>query len=110
VKIGTRRKGKGDKAEAQAAHARRRALERYGLELSREQYLELCRGIQDGVGTCLGRQSNRLSVWCLEIRRPGTFPDEKRDLLSCNVIYDKTRHTIVTFLPPGITDAQGVAL
>lgn len=87
------------KQAAQFRHAVKRARERYGLELDRDQYMVLCQQIQDGVGEYLGRQSNRLTVW--RIGYGGC---------SYNVVYDKQRHRIVTFLPPGIIDAKGVSL
>lgn len=100
------------KASAQYLHAKKRAQERYGLELTKESYLALCRDIQEGRGTCLGKQSNRLSVWKLQIVvHPEVARGPKMTIVtSANVVYDKQRHTIVTFLPPGITDAKGVAL
>lgn len=93
------------KASAQYLHAKKRAAERYGLELTKEHYQTLCLAIQRGEGTFLGRQSNRVSVWQITVYRAST-----NDFPKVNVVYDRQRHTIVTFLPPGITDANGVAL
>ncbi len=87
------------KASAQYLHAKKRASERYGITLTKDSYRVLCKMIQDGQGKCLGKQSNRLTVWKLQLAE---FP--------VNVVYDKERHTIVTFLPPGITDAKGVKI
>lgn len=95
------------KASAQYLHAKKRAAERYGLELNREIYGRLCQAIQDGKGQCMGKQSNRLSVWRIQVITGAEVPFKATE---CNVVYDKQRHTIVTFLPPGITDAHGVAL
>jgi hypothetical protein len=91
------------KASAQYLHAKKRALERYGLELNKDSYRGLCKMIQDNQGRCLGKQSLRLSVWALDL-------DVGSEIITCNVVYDKERHTIVTFLPPGITDAKGVKI
>lgn len=92
------------KASAQYLHAKKRALERYGIELTKDRYRALCQDIRLGAGTCLGRQSLRVSVWRITV-----FMQEKPSVI-CNVVYDTSRGTIVTFLPPGITDAKGVAL
>lgn len=100
-----------NKAACQFRHAARRANARYGLVLHKDRYLQLCKLIQDGRGTCLGRQSNRLSVWRIEVVR--TDADALLDgqkVSICNVVYDKQRHRIVTFLPEGITNAKGVSL
>lgn len=115
------------KAACQFRHAARRANLRYGLVLHKDRYLQLCKLIQDGRGTCLGRQSNRLSVWRIEVVRTeadALLLEEKRTEIAnvvcglaevkkvsiCNVVYDKQRHRIVTFLPEGITNAKGVSL
>ena len=87
------------KADAEFHHACRRALERYSLCLTRSSYTALCQQIRGGHGECLGRQSNRLSVWRVSLNGQ-TYP----------VVYDKNRHLIVTFLPVGIESAKGVSL
>lgn len=92
------------KAASQFRHAARRAQERYGLDLNKDRYRQLCQFVQDGHGECLGKQSNRLTVWRIVVPLDGGIH------LTCNVVYDKQRHTIVTFLPPGITDAKGVTI
>lgn len=100
-----------NKAQAQMRHAIHRAQERYGLELNRDTYASLCQDIQNGVGVYLGKQSNRLSVWRITAILPETLESPGPvGTVTCHVLYDKERHTIVTFLPPGITDAKGVDL
>jgi hypothetical protein len=97
-----------NKASAQYLHAKRRAMERYGIILDKDSYLALCRDIQEGRGECLGKQSNRLTVWRISAE---AFNIEKgRHPVKANVVYDKTRHRIVTFLPRDITDAKGVKI
>lgn len=91
------------KAASQFRHAISRAKERYGLTLNRDRYRQLCQQIQDGKGTCLGKQSNRLSVWSIVV-------EDTTGIVRCNVVYDKQRHTICTFLPKDITDAKGVEI
>ena len=88
-----------DKSKAQRAHAIRRARERYGIDLNRDQYTALCASLRKGAGIFLGRQSNRLTVWRLVVAER-----------ACNVVYDKQRGTIVTFLPLDITNAHGVLI
>lgn len=71
---------------AQRIHAKRRAAERYGLALNKEQYdqmNELARS-----ATVLERQSNRLTIRRIVM-----------DGSPIRVVYDASRHQIVTFLP-----------
>lgn len=99
------------KASAQYLHAKRRALERYGIELTKDSYTALCKDIQNGIGVCLGKQSNRLTVWRINVLRPESLTRPgPAETVPCHVVYDKTRHRIVTFLPADITDAKGVSL
>lgn len=96
------------KATAQFKHAQRRASERYGIILTRHRYEELVRKIQSQQGVFLGRQSNRLSVWQVEAMAVGELGDDVP--VKANVVYDRERKTVVTFLPKGISDARGVAI
>lgn len=96
------------KASSEYLHAKRRALERYGLALNKEMYLGLCADIQNGLGVCLGKQSNTRTVW--KIKAPTVNDFGFQDHIACNVVYDKSRHRIVTFLPVGIVDAKGVPI
>ena len=87
----------GDKAKAQRRHAKTRALQRYDLDLSREDLEELVRQIQLGKAEFILRQSCRVSFFAVELRGQ-KFP----------VVYDKQRKTIVTVLPcEGYLDAEG---
>jgi len=72
-------------------HARKRALERYNIELTRKLRLGAVKNIQTGKGICLEVQSNRVSVWKNVV--PG-YPDVP-------VVYDNKRHEITTVLKEG---------
>lgn len=82
---------RGSKVKAQRRHAQKRAAERFGLFLNRDQLNALVKQIQTGYALLVEKQSNRVSVWRVSLPDGG----------SANVVYDKQRHTIVTFLPPG---------
>jgi hypothetical protein len=96
------------KASAQYLHAKRRAAERYGVILDKDMYQQLCRDIQENRGECLGKQSNRLTVWRINVIATTDFGDQVPT--TAEVVYDKQRHRIVTFLPREITDAKGVKI
>ena len=76
------------KKAAQRVHATRRAYERYGLDLHRRDIDALVRMIQRGNGVCIGKSSNRVTLWELEYAG-NRLP----------VVYDRKRKTIVTVLP-----------
>lgn len=76
------------KTRAQRIHARRRALERYELDLNRHDLREVVESIQAGKATFVRRQSLRVSIWEVTVKGQ-----------ACRVVYDKLRKTIVTFLP-----------
>lgn len=76
------------KHKAQILHARKRAKERLGVNLTPDLRQRLIRDIQKGFARFLYRQSGRISVWeVFVLGRKAT------------VIYDTDRHSIVTFLP-----------
>jgi hypothetical protein len=79
---------KNDKQLAQRRHAKRRAQERFGLEVNHEQYRELVRQIQVGKAQFIERQFRSRTHWWVTI-----------DGKQARVVYDKDRHTIITFLP-----------
>ncbi len=74
-------------------HSRSRALERYDLSLNREHLREIVQQIQLGKAAFISRTSNSRTLW--KIRVGNTL---------CNVVYDKRRKEIVTFLPPEIRE------
>lgn len=77
-----------NKQKAQRIHAKRRAYERYGLQLNKASYQDIVKLIQIGQTVCVERQSSRISVH--ELVYQGA---------KMRVVYDKTRKTIATFLP-----------
>jgi hypothetical protein len=74
------------------AHAKRRAMERYGILLNREAYLELRDVIRSGGGQLIIKDG-KTTIW--------RVPYQGQELLT---IYNRTTHEIVTFLPPELTD------
>lgn len=76
------------KAKAQRHHAKRRAFERYGLQLNRAAYQALVAQIHSGQSVCVERQSLRIAVHRVVYEQQ-----------VYHVVYDRVRKTIVTFLP-----------
>jgi hypothetical protein len=78
------------KKKSQKQHAQKRAIQRYGVPIGPKTYNELCQKVQKQGPECvfLERQSNRVSMFAV-ILEGNWVP----------IIYDKQRHTIVTFLP-----------
>jgi hypothetical protein len=70
------------------AHAKRRAEERYGLNLNKEARHEIVSMIQSNQAEFIGKQSNNRSLWRVQ------YHDQ-----SLNVVYDKARSTMCTVLP-----------
>jgi len=83
-------KNKKKKAQAMKEHARKRAMERYGMELTEPLYNEFCNWIKTGDprAVFLEKQSLRVSLWAFR---------HKEQWLP--IIYDKVRHTLVSVLP-----------
>lgn len=75
-----------EKTFNQRLHAKKRAFERYGLDLTNELYAEL--NTLAASATVLERQSNRLTIRKIIFK---TYP--------IRVVYDSHRKQIVTFLP-----------
>lgn len=67
-------------------HAKKRALERYQLELSETLWRQLAGKIQNQIATFLWKESNSRVHYLVDDQFV--------------VVYDKTRHAITTFLPP----------
>ena len=76
------------KAKNQKRHAKERALERYGLVLTRAVYREWVKLIQSHKATFVSRTSHRLTRFIVHWEGQD-FP----------VVYDSIRKTIVTVLP-----------
>ena len=78
------------KKRCQRQHTQQRASMRYGLTVGKKDYDDLCSRIKSGDGCVfLEKQSNRVSMWAVSM-----------DGEWVPVIYDKIRHSVVTFLPP----------
>jgi hypothetical protein len=90
-----KRRRRMSKDRSQAIHARRRSLERYGIDLSSRKQILIVGKIQRGESEMVERQSLRISVHEVELE------DEK-----LRVVYDKNRQSIVTVLPKGCDDTH----
>jgi hypothetical protein len=76
------------KAKCQQAHARKRAMERYGIDLSRAKQEEIIGLIKANKAQFVEKQSNRITVFRVVL-------DDKM----FRVVYDKQRKSLVTVLP-----------
>lgn len=88
-----RRNKKRDKSQSQRIHAKQRALERYDLDLNRQDLEEIIKKIHLNKASFIKRQSFRVTVWKVTYK--------EKELIT---VYDKHRQTIATFLPPGLSD------
>ena len=71
----------------QKSHARRRYEERFGQELSHEEYEDVIAQIQDpNRGWFLEKQTDRVSLWCVTVYG--------KDAVA---MYDKETHQVRTF-------------
>jgi len=70
------------------AHAKKRAEERYGLNLNKQARHEIVNMIQTNQAKFVGKQSNTRTLWRVN------YQDQ-----SLNVVYDKARSTMCTVLP-----------
>lgn len=77
------------------AHAKKRAAERYNLDLNRDARQEIVRKIQHNEAEFVGKQSNNRSFW--RVDHAGE---------SLNVVYDKQRSTMCTVLPKEAKEFQ----
>lgn len=87
------------KAKGQRYHAKDRALERYGLVLTRAIYREWVKLIQSRKATFVSRTSCRLSKFIIHWQGQD-FP----------VVYDSMRKTVVTVLPKEALESDEFAL
>lgn len=76
------------KARAQKYHAKRRARERFGIDLSYNDQIDMVEMIRNGQSRAVEKRSLRVTVHELEW-----------DGQTLRVVYDKSRGTIVTVLP-----------
>ena len=77
------------KKQLQSYHAMKRAMQRFGKRYNRFIRREMVDMIHRGEATLIKKQSNRVSKWRL------TYDGQVVD-----VIYDRNRQNIVTFLIP----------
>jgi hypothetical protein len=77
-----------DKKTSERIHAKRRALERYGLNFTKAIRNQIKGKIQSNGGTFLYRRSRRVTVWEVD-----------HENKKFKVVYDTLRGEIVTFLP-----------
>lgn len=70
-------------------HAKRRAMQRYGLDLNKSLHKQLAQAIRDGHATFVKRRSRTRTVWLVEL--------EGRKI---RAVYDSNQHNLVTVLPP----------
>lgn len=77
-----------DKADCQRIHAKRRALQRYALNLDNQKQDEVVKIIQKGKGIFLRRDSIRVAVFA--VRFEGML---------LKVVYDSQRKTLASVLP-----------
>jgi hypothetical protein len=73
---------------ASRIHAQRRAVDRYGVCLSVDDYEALCASVRNQKGQFIWRQSNTLTWWLVTHREV--------ELLA---VYRRSQKAIVTFLP-----------
>ena len=73
--------------KTQADHAKRRVLERYGVEFTDREYKEICNVIKNGGGETLLVQSRTRNIKYVFYKEKDFY-----------VVYDKTRNQIATFL------------
>lgn len=81
---------------AKRNHATRRAKERHGLDLSRDDFDDMVREIQTGRAAILEKQSNTRSVFLVSAPKHSKLA----------VVYDRKRKVIVTVLPAGSREIQ----
>lgn len=76
------------KEVAQRFHAKKRATQRYGIQLTTQKQAAIVKLIQRGKARWLKTQSNRITHWAVEWEGQ-IIP----------VVYDKIRKQLVTVLP-----------
>jgi len=76
------------KKKQQKNHARARAAQRFGMIVTNAQMDDIVGQIQSGSATFVDKESNRVSLWRVKLEGD-----------SFDVVYDKLRKTVVSFLP-----------
>ena len=85
------------KIAGQRIHAKRRAFERYGVVLNRDDLRTLVRQIQREPGRFIERRTTRITIWRV------TLPDGQEAIAA----YDSRRGSIATLLPPDAVLVSG---
>ena len=83
-----RKKNTTPKKTNQFRHSRRRARERYHIDLTESLHRKIVKEIQSNKALFIRRESLRVSAWVVEV-------EEKK----CLVLYDCNRKSLITFLP-----------
>lgn len=77
----------------QRKHAKMRANQRYGLDLNKRALQDMCNQIQTGTDAkFVARQSYRVTIWQIQYKGQQLW-----------AVYDRIRHTVITFLPQQLT-------
>ena len=77
------------KEQCQRIHAKKRAKERFGIDLNRHEYAKLVEDINTRRAALVGKISKRIEVYVIYFKNGS----------KAHAIYDRTRKTIATFLP-----------
>lgn len=83
------------KKELQKRHAKKRFQTRLGISLTNELHNFLVRKIQKGEAVKIEKQSNRVSIWDINV---GGLFKENPEIDSLRVVYDSNTKNIVTIL------------
>lgn len=84
-----RRRKNINKANSLLRHSKRRASERYGVNIGRAGLWDIVNKIRSGRAIFIRKETNRISEW--KVEHGGVL---------MRVIYDRRRKMVVTFLPP----------
>ena len=76
------------KGSTQFRHCIKRAIERYGITLTKDKYQSAIKQIRSGASTFLYAESHSRKIHIVLV-----------DDIKCKVIYDPTRRSLRTFLP-----------
>lgn len=82
-----------DKKTSERIHAKRRALQRYHIDFTKEVRNHIKTQIRNSTGKFLYRQSRRVTVW-----------EVTYENIPLRVVYDTKRSEIVTVLPQEVSD------
>ncbi len=83
------------KKELQKRHAKKRFQTRLGISLTQELHNFLVQKIQKGQAIKVEKQSNRVSIWDIDVR--GLFR-ENPEIDYLRIVYDSNTKNIVTIL------------